>query len=417
VSRAARDEFAAEEARRRHEPTWIRSLLHTASRSGLVGRPDFADLATERLATLDPREVAPAAEALLVGVLGIIWDGGWQPVELHREVRRTGGAAQARLLVHVIGADHRAHAPDPLDPRWEAQLADLGVDRATVPGWVDHWRRTEGLDADAFAVELVGLLSVLARVPSLEVLVPPRGAVGTASIGAVADSHDPVLIRVRALLAQAESTTFEAEAEAFTAKAHALMARHAIDVARVAVTAGADERPVTVRLAVDEPYVEAKSLLLHVVAERGRCRTVYYPHLALSSVVGFASDVASVELLFTSLLVQAQTAMVGAAATAPPGAQTRSRRFRSSFLRAYARRIGQRLDEINAAVLTEAEAEHGMALVPVLEERAQVVDEAFDARFPDIKKRASGSTFDAAGWASGERAADLAKLNPAELPA
>jgi hypothetical protein len=137
----------------------------------------------------------------------------------------------------------------------------------------------------------------------------------------------------------------------------------------------------------------------------------------MSSVVGFPSDVASVELLFTSLLVQAQSAMVNAAKTAPPGAQTRSRRFRSSFLRAYAMRIGERLEEINATVLSEAEAEAGMALVPVLEERAHVVDEAFEALFPDIRQRASGSTFDAAGWASGERAADQAKLNPAELSA
>ena len=37
----------------------------------------------------------------------------------------------------------------------------------------------------------------------------------------------------RALLAQAESTTFEAEAESFTAKAQQLMARHAIDAAMV----------------------------------------------------------------------------------------------------------------------------------------------------------------------------------------
>jgi hypothetical protein len=418
VGRAARDEFASEEARRRHEPTWIRSLLHTAFRSGLVGREDFAELATERLAELEPDEIAPEAEVLLVEILGVLWDGGWQPEELHREVRRSQGAAAARLVLDAIGADHRENGPTPLDPRWDAQLAELQVDRAIEPGWVRRWYRSESLgDGPAFVAELVGALRHLIRLPSIEVLVPPRGAAGPSASAPLADPHDPVLIRVRALLAQAESTSFEAEAEAFTAKAHALMARHAIDAARVAAAAGDDERPVTVRLPVDEPYVEAKSLLLHVVADQGRCRAVYYPRLAMSSVVGFPSDVASVELLFTSLLVQAQSAMVNAAKTAPPGAQTRSRRFRSSFLRAYAMRIGERLEEINATVLSEAEAEAGMALVPVLEERAHVVDEAFEALFPDIRQRASGSTFDAAGWASGERAADQAKLNPAELSA
>jgi len=417
ASRSARDEFAREEARRRHEPTWVRSLLHTASRSGLVGRQDFADIATERLAELAPAEVVPAAEALLVDVLDIIWGGGWQPSELHREVRRSGGMAQARLLVLVVGADHRANAPATVDPRWESQLDELGVDRSTPPGWVDRWRRSEGSDVAQFVADVVGVLSILVRLPSIEVLLPPRGAAGAGSVGPAADPHDPVLVRVRALLAQAESTTFEAEAEAFTEKAHALMARHAIDAARVASAAGGGEQPITVRIPVDDPYVEAKSLLLHVVADRGRCRAVFYPHLAMSSVVGFPSDVASVELLFTSLLVQAQSAMVNAAKTAPPGASTRSRRFRSSFLRAYALRIGERLEEINATVLSEAEAEHGMALVPVLEERAHVVDEAFEAMFPDIRTRASGATFDAAGWASGSQAADRAKLNPAELSA
>src|SRR3954452_25125297 len=276
--RSAREEFAQEEARRRHEPTWVRSLLHTASRSGLVGRQDFADLATERLASMDPSEVAPAAEDLLVDVLDIVWGGGWQPAELHREVRRSGGAAQARLLVHAIAADHREHAPASVDPRWDAQLDELGVDRSPVPGWVDHWRRAEGFDAEAFVTDLVGALSILVRLPSIEELMAPRGGVGAGGAGRVADPHDPVLIKVRALLAQAESTTFEAEAEAFTAKAHALMARHAIDAARVAAASGGDERPVTVRLPVDEPYVEAKSLLLHVVADQGRCRAVYYPH-------------------------------------------------------------------------------------------------------------------------------------------
>ena len=47
------------------------------------------------------------------------------------------------------------------------------------------------------------------------------------------------------------------------------------------------------------------------------------------------SDLAAVELLFTSLLVQAQTALMRA-----PGS---SRSYRSSFLFAYAARIGERL--------------------------------------------------------------------------
>ena len=122
--------------------------------------------------------------------------------------------------------------------------------------------------------------------------------------------------------------------------------------------------------------------MLQMVAEHGRCRAVWSAGIGLSTVAGFASDVAAVELLFTSLLVQAQAAMTDASRTAPPGARTRSRSYRSSFLQAYAARIADRLAEINAAVMADAEAEHGAALVPVLEERAQAVDDVIEAMFP-----------------------------------
>ena len=151
------------------------------------------------------------------------------------------------------------------------------------------------------------------------------------------------------------------------------------------------------------------------MATHNRCRAVHWAGPALSTVVGFASDVASVEVLFTSLLVQAQTAMVEAARTAPPGARTRSRGYRSTFLRAYAYRVDERLAEINAGVLAEAEAEHGGALVPVLEARSEAVDRLAEELFPDLKLARYRGNLDPAGWVGGRQAADRAKLNAAEL--
>ncbi len=124
-------------------------------------------------------------------------------------------------------------------------------------------------------------------------ILPPPGSSGVA--GRVSsrsvDADDAVLARVRALLAQAESTTYGAEAAAFTAKAQELMARHAIDHALVWERAGRDESPVTVRLPVDDPYADAKSLLLQIVATHSRCRAVFHERYTLSTIVGFASDV------------------------------------------------------------------------------------------------------------------------------
>ena len=224
-----------------------------------------------------------------------------------------------------------------------------------------------------------------------------------------------MLDRVRALLAQAESTTFEAEADTFTAKAQQLMTRHAIDASMLSCGSTNDEQPVTIRIAIDEPYVEGKAHLLHRVARHSRCRAAYHRHCALSSVVGFADDIAATEILFTSLLVQAQAAMRAAAAASPAGARARSRAFRSSFLVAYAQRVGERLEAINARVVADVESETGTSIVPVMAARSAVVDNVFDEMFGRNLSSTARRSYDAAGLASGRLAADRARLNAGDL--
>jgi hypothetical protein len=102
-----------------------------------------------------------------------------------------------------------------------------------------------------------------------------------------------------------------------------------------------------VRVPIDRPYADAKSLLLAVVARAGRSRSVFHRGLDLSTIVGFAADVAACEMLFTSLLLQAQHALARAAGGASAGGRTRRKSYRSAFLFAYAHRIGDRLEEIN----------------------------------------------------------------------
>ena len=224
-----------------------------------------------------------------------------------------------------------------------------------------------------------------------------------------------MLTTVRALLAQAESTTYEAEATAFTAKAQELMARHAIAVALVWERTGRDGTPVTIRLAIDEPYVEAKSLLLQVVADNSRCRAVWHVDYALSSVIGFSSDVAATETLFTSLLVQSQVAMQAEAAAAPPGSRVRSRSFRSSFLLAYAHRIGERLAEVNGSIESEVDVASAGSLLPVLAARAGAVDDAVDELFGRLESSRVRGGADAVGWERGRSAADRARLALGDL--
>ena len=205
---------------------------------------------------------------------------------------------------------------------------------------------------------------------------------------------------------------FDAEAEAFTAKAQELITKHTIDLAMLSANGGHADEPITLRLPIDDPYADAKSWLLQVVAENPRCRSVFDPRYALASVVGFASDVAATEMLFTSLLVQAQTAMHAAAARAPAGARTRSRSFRSAFLVAFAHRIGARLEEINAGVTSAVDCSG--EVLPVLAARSSRVDAAVDEMFGTLRRSAVRG-YDAAGWASGQLAADCAQLSSGDL--
>jgi hypothetical protein len=171
---------------------------------------------------------------------------------------------------------------------------------------------------------------------------------------------------------------------------------------------GPDE-PAARRLGVDDPYAQAKSLLLHVVADANRCRAVWMGDLGFSTVFGFPVDLEVVDVLYTSLLVQATTSMMAVGATAGAGQRPRSRSFRQSFLVAYATRIGQRLRESASDSVAEAQVAHGDALLPVLAGRAHDVDAVCDAAFPRLRSQRLAA-HDGWGWAAGATAADQASL-------
>ena len=378
--------------------------------------PADIDVAVAELALADATLVDREAEGSLLNAVVTMWEHGWQPSELVRQARRTDARA-GRLAAAAVAADHSMRDPATLHPRWAAQIGSLDLPVAAgATGWVGQFGQREWLVRTELVTAVVTTLVALLRAGALHTILPPPGSASTWS-SAMGDAapDDPVLVKVRALLAQAESTTFEAEAEAFTAKAQELMARHAIDVALLWSASARDERPTSIRVTIDDPYADIKSLLLQHVAGHSRCRAVWDAEHGLSTVVGFASDVAAAELLFTSLLVQSQSALRAERAKAGPGARTRSRRFRSSFLFAFTHRIDQRLAEINTSVREAAEAERSESLLPVLARRDDVVDAAVDEQFGPLRSSAVRAGSDPAGWARGTMAADLARLNAGDL--
>jgi hypothetical protein len=215
-----------------------------------------------------------------------------------------------------------------------------------------------------------------------------------------------VLTRVRALLAKAESTEFEPEAEALTAKAQELMARYAIDAALVAEGAGGGaDRPGMRRVLIHDPYAKGKATLLNSVAVANRCEAVWSKEEGFCTVIGFPTDLAVTDVLFTSLVSQCSAAMQHAS-RGVRGART----FRDSFVLAFAVRIGTRLRVGADATVAEAAAERGASLLPVLAARHDRVEAVRDEAFPRLRS-AGVRSVDPRGWAAGEAAADVARLD------
>jgi len=97
---------------------------------------------------------------------------------------------------------------------------------------------------------------------------------------------------------------------------------------------------------------------------------VWYKSPGMSAVIGFPADLDAVELLFTSLLVQANTAMLRAGAKRDQYGRSRTRAFRQSFLMSYAIRIGERLAGAAGDAERQVAAEApGRNLLPVLAAR------------------------------------------------
>ena len=392
----------------------LSALAHRNPRSFQVASARVADQSAGEGWRLTTEHLL--AEHLQAVILGA-WDRGWQPADVVRIVSRQLGKRQVTLTGDAIAAQMQRYTPAAIDPRWASQLADLEARVWWRPeeNHLRAWAEAQAIEWAVVVSSALQVLDLLAQLPKLEKLVPIPGtaaATGSAPPPQSAAISERVLARVRALLAKAESTTFPAEAETFTAGAQALMARHSINHALLAAHGQrSSEEPNGRRIGIDSPYEAPKAILLSAVAGANRCRTAWSRDLGFSTVIGFPADLDAVELLFTSLLVQATTAMMHAGSRTDGYGRSRTRSFRQSFLTAYASRIGQRLTETTGTQTARAATEPaGRNLLPVLAARSEAVDEAVAAMFPGMKDHAMASVTNSEGWFSGLSAADRAAL-------
>jgi hypothetical protein len=311
-------------------------------------------------------------------------------------VRRELGDAHVRLVAALI----RAQAPHDRarGPRWAAQLDDVPDADETAPPRTDRF---------SHATAVLELYRLLVRLPGLE----PLEAGEPSRPGRENRPESRALARIRALLAKAEATGYPEEAEALSAKAQELMARHSVDEALLAAHAPSPDTPGACRIGVEPPYEQAKAVLLDAVADANHCKAVWNESFGFSTVVGFEADLEAVELLYTSLLVQAEAAMTKAEAGQRAGGRKRTKTFRQSFLAAYAHRAGTRLRAAAEAATGAATQEAADAdLLPVLASREVAVTDRVERMFPETTTTRLRGAGDAAGWTEGTRAADAARV-------
>ncbi|MFE4451454.1 DUF2786 domain-containing protein [Streptomyces sp. NPDC056796] len=198
-------------------------------------------------------------------------------------------------------------------------------------------------------------------------------------------SDNPQLAKIRALMAKAEDpAATKEEAEAFFAKATALMSKYGIERAMLAAADPNRDKVGHRSLLIEGVLVEERQLMAGLVAKAvniepilnkvrkpGSNRFTY-----LVELYGFESDIERVEMLYTSLSLQASNFL----RTVGPAwwEETPKATYRKRWFRGFTNEVVARLKDAEARAKGEAEAKHGTSVALVLASRAELARKAAD---------------------------------------
>jgi hypothetical protein len=215
-------------------------------------------------------------------------------------------------------------------------------------------------------------------------------------------SNGTILARVRKLLDVAEHPNTPAgEADAAAQAAERLIAKYAIDEALLEAGAATRSTPEVQTIVIDAPYASAKTVLVSAVAAAHGVRAI--THSGNSpvrlSLVGFRSDLQLVDLLYTSLLLQATTSLRRQSVT--------GRAFRRAFLIGFASEVGDRLRAARADAVASTGAP---STALVLRDRDEAVEAATRQQFPRLRS-ARLTVSDGRGLHAGRRSGATANLS------
>ena len=234
-----------------------------------------------------------------------------------------------------------------------------------------------------------------------------------------ASTRERKLRQIQTLLDLAsDERTPEGEREVAMNRAMALMAAHGVTEMMVDARKRDQTDEIETRvIRLKNPYSHEKMLLLNEIATSLNCRIRYnYQGRTVTRVFiyGFRSDLARVELLYTSLLLQAVNAVSKARPDWGWVSAAETRRFRRNFLVSFGQTVGIRLWQAEKAAREKYDRENtnteaGTELVLV--SRRKRVENFYDADVADIKfNRASRARYGGDGDTEGAQAGRKADL-------
>lgn len=235
-------------------------------------------------------------------------------------------------------------------------------------------------------------------------------------------ADEKILERVRRLLAQAEDQAGTPEGDTFSAKAEELMIRHGIEQAVLDEADGTSKGEVTSRrIFCHAPYAKQKAGLVCTVAAYNQGKAVVHEPLGGWSkgcavyAYGFAADLDTIEFLFTSLSLQAVTALATRAIPRDRfGDRMDAATFRAGWLMDFDRGVASRMAEMEQRAKAAADRKHAAAggqpggAELVLRDKKQQVTDHVRELYPHMgvmRSRSSGRGR-GDGFAAG-RSADL----------
>ena len=224
------------------------------------------------------------------------------------------------------------------------------------------------------------------------------------------------------LLKKAESTPYEEEASALIAKAQSLQQQHRVKE----VDSKEETEFVSRRVHISAPYINHKSTLLSVIADRNGCSAVQIHPKGIITIFGTEDDLQHVIDLFRSLQRQCDWHMRHGEHAEHAQKLGNLASYRRSFILSYASRIGELLDEANKTFApqesggsgskssTHVDDPHALALtrraLNALDQRRLDAEAARDRCFPDART-ISLSMGSHAGMSAGASAAEKSHLN------